>query len=97
MSEDKQIRTGPTKKLSDYKHVQMSLPFIFEEPQPEYSRTIELYDAIPKYYWGRISTKDRKAGQFLDSIKRKFVIKEKKDKEKISPDRKEKTKGHEMD
>ncbi len=97
MSGDKQIRTGPTKKLSDYKHVQMSLPFIFEEPQPEYSRTIELYDAIPKYYWGRISTKDRKAGQFLDSINREFVFKGENYKVKISPARIETTKGHEMD
>ena len=42
------------KKLEEYnrcKPVQLSLFEFIEPDQKQYSNTIELYDAIPKYYW----------------------------------------------
>ncbi len=87
----------PEKKLEEYKHEQLSLPFVFPKLTPTYTRTIELYDAIPKYFWGRIAKKDRKAGQFLDSIKREFVFKGEAYKVKISPARIEDSHGVEFD
>jgi hypothetical protein len=84
------------KKLSEYKCEQLPLPFMFDRPEPNYSHTIELYDAVPKYVWGRIALKDRKSGQFLDSIKRKFEFRGKVYRVKITPARIEE-KGLDMD
>jgi len=54
-----QKREKTEKKLEDYKMEQLPLPFIFPKLEKNYSNTIELYDAIPKYFWGRIPTKNR--------------------------------------
>ena len=43
------------KKLEEYQVAQLPLPFIFPKPEKQYSNTVELYDAIPKYFWGRVS------------------------------------------
>ena len=42
------------KKLEEYEKTQLPLPFKFPKQEKQYSNTIELYDAIPKYFWGRI-------------------------------------------
>lgn len=85
-----------TKTLKEFKAEQLPLPFIFEKPEPNYSNTIELYDAVPKYFWGRIAMKDRKSGQFLDSIKRQFEFRGIMYRVKITPARIEE-KGVDMD
>lgn len=41
------------KNISEYKHEQLPLPFFVSKDAKETeSRTIELYDSIPKYLWG---------------------------------------------
>ncbi len=49
--------------------VQMSLFRLFEK-EKDYSHTIELYDFIPKYVWGKSK---RIEGKFLEPISREFV------------------------
>jgi len=60
------------KKLADYKRtepVQLSL-FEFIQPQEKhYSNTIELYDFMPKYHWGKV---ERINDTFLKSLERSF-------------------------
>lgn len=51
--------------------VQLSL-FRLLAKEKDYSHTVELYDFIPKYVWGKSS---RIEGKFLDPIQRKFVCK----------------------
>jgi len=51
--------------------VQLSL-FRLLEKEKDYSHTIELYDFIPKYVWGK---SNRIEGKFLDPIPREFVCK----------------------
>jgi hypothetical protein len=73
------------KRLQDYEQthpVQLSL---FELLQPEeqgYSNTIELYDFMPKYHWGRT---ERVAGKYLDSLEREFECRGKKYKIEVQP------------
>lgn len=49
--------------------VQMSLFRLFEK-EKDYSHTIELYDFIPKYVWGKSK---RIEGKFLEPISREFI------------------------
>jgi len=84
------------KKLKEYKAEQLPLPFVFLKPEPDYSNSIELYDAIPKYYWGRIAKAERKAGRFLDSLKREFAFRNALFHVRISPARIEEN-GSDMD
>ncbi len=64
------------KKLEEYRAEH--LPVGFMEPRTDeisaYSRSIEMYDATPKYKWGRIKKGDRIVGKFLEPIKRNFVF-----------------------
>lgn len=63
------------KKLEDYEQSEPSqLPlfrFLDLKPadQPRYSNTIELYDFMPKYHWGKV---ERIGGEFLRVLKREF-------------------------
>lgn len=77
----------PQKKLEDYHATQLTFPFIFPERDRKYSNTIELYDAIPKYFWGRIAKKERVGGRFLDPIERKFKFRGKSYQVSITPAR----------
>ncbi len=65
------------KKLEEYRAEH--LPVGFLEPRTDeiskYSRSIELYDTTPKYFWWRIGEKDRIGGQFLRSLERDFSFK----------------------
>ena len=85
------------KKLEDYKMTQLPLPFIFTKEDKQYSNTIELYDAIPKYVWGRIPSKNRIGGQFLNILKRKFEFRNNTYSLKVSPARIEDKQGIERD
>jgi hypothetical protein len=49
--------------------------FDLEQDEDSYSQSIELYDFIPKYVWGKV---ERVNGKFLDSLKREFECRGKK-------------------
>ena len=76
------------KKLEDYEQsqpLQMTLFGFFDlkpTDQPRYSNTIELYDFMPKYYWGKV---ERIGGEFLRVLKRQFECKSTKYKIEIAP------------
>jgi hypothetical protein len=60
------------KRLEEYKQTrpeQLMLFYGSSGKLQQYSRTIELYDAIPKYFWGRA---ERENGKYLPSLKRQF-------------------------
>lgn len=60
------------KKLEEYEQSKPEQLTLFELLSPEdkkYSSTIELYDFIPKYFWGKA---ERIQGQFLPSLEREF-------------------------
>lgn len=59
-------------KIDDYdksKPVQMELFELINPSEKDYSNTIELYDFIPKYVWGRV---ERIQEKFLEPIEREF-------------------------
>jgi len=85
------------KKLEDYQVAQLPLPFIFPKPEKQYSNTVELYDAIPKYFWGRVSSSDRIGGRFLNTLTREFEFRSKRFSVKITPARIEDKKRSEKD
>lgn len=55
-------------QLDASKPLQLTL-FDLEQDEDSYSQSIELYDFIPKYVWGKV---ERVNGKFLDSLKREF-------------------------
>lgn len=55
-----------------------------KEKQKHYSNTIELYDFMPKYHWGKVQ---RINGQFLQDLERPFECRGAKYKLKITPAR----------
>lgn len=60
------------KKLAEYKQdkpVQLTLFELLLPSEKPYSNTIELYDFIPKYHWGKV---ERVNGTFLRSLDREF-------------------------
>lgn len=61
---------------------QLELFTQFNKNSTEYSQTIELYDFIPKYVWGKV---ERVKDKFLEPIKREFVCRNIKYKLVISP------------
>jgi hypothetical protein len=87
----------PEKTFEEYEKTQLPLPFIFPKPEKQYSNTIELYDAIPKYFWGRIRSKDRIGGRFLNILKREFQFRSRAFTVKITPARLECERGVEKD
>lgn len=76
------------KKLEDYKQhqpIQMSLfSFIDLKPneQQRFSNTIELYDFMPKYHWGKVQ---RIGGEFLRMLEREFECRGVKYKIEVAP------------
>ena len=65
-------KTAKAKKLDDYKQdkpVQLSLFELLLPNEKPYSNTVELYDFIPKYHWGKV---ERVNGMFLKSLEREF-------------------------
>ena len=60
------------KKLGEYnqeKPIQLTLFEMLSPKEQKFSNTVELYDFIPKYHWGKT---ERINGKFLDSLERKF-------------------------
>lgn len=73
------------KKLAEYKQEKPFQLVLFENSLPgdkRYSNTIELYDFIPKYFWGKV---DRVEGMFLKSLEREFECRDRKYKVSIQP------------
>ena len=54
------------------------------QEQKRYSNTLELYDFMPKYYWGKVN---RIGGEFLRALEREFECRGAKYKIKITPAR----------
>lgn len=85
------------KRLEDYTQTRPAQLDFFEllglENKP-YSRTIELYDFIPKYVWGKV---ERINGIFLQSLEREFECRGKKYKVRINPARIQGKNGKERD
>jgi hypothetical protein len=74
-----------SKKLEEYeqsKPEQLTLFELMLPKQKEYTNTIELYDFIPKYHWGKT---ERINDKFLDSLERKFECRGIRYKVKIRP------------
>lgn len=60
------------KKLTNYKQekpIQLTLFELLLPNEKPYSNTVELYDFIPKYHWGKV---ERVNGTFLKSLDREF-------------------------
>lgn len=73
------------KKIEEYKQtkpVQLSLFEMLLPEEKKFSNTVELYDFIPKYHWGKAKRID---GEFLRSLQREFECRGKKYQVKVDP------------
>ena len=73
------------KKIEDYEQNFPLQLHLFEYLQPDekhYSNTIELYDFMPKYHWGKT---ERINGKFLETLEREFECKGVKYKIEVAP------------
>jgi len=73
------------KKLDEYEKSRPQQLSLFELLLPQernLSNTIELYDFIPKYHWGKV---ERIGGEFLRALEREFECRGQKYKVKIRP------------
>lgn len=69
------LRRAKTKRLQQYKRekpAQLSLFELLGPQNRDYSHTIELYDFMPKYFWGKTQHVRRQNGKFLDVERRQF-------------------------
>lgn len=79
--------TKNIKSLSEYrktKPVDLLLFEFLEPSEKQFSNTIELYDAIPKYHWGNVERID---GKYLPSLERVFEHRGRRYRVKIRPAR----------
>lgn len=88
MAEDNKKAKKKEDKVKSLEQYQQEKPVqlaFFEYLLPEerrYSNTVELYDFIPKYHWGKA---ERINGQFLKQLEREFVCRGKRYHVKIKP------------
>lgn len=88
MAKKKSKNVEKSKKLEDFKQSKPNQLTMFEMFLPEdtkskrYSNTIDLYDFIPKYVWGKVNRID---GEFLRPIHREFKCRGKEYKVTILP------------
>ena len=76
---------GGVKKIDEYeqsKPTQMSLFEMLLTKEREFSNNIELYDFIPKYFWGK---SNRINGKFLEQLEREFECRNTRYRVKIDP------------
>ena len=81
--EDK--KSGSVIKIKDFSQTKPEQLTFFELLLPEekqFSNTVELYDFIPKYFWGKVKRID---GEFLRALTREFECRGKRYKVKIDP------------
>ena len=88
-SKDVEKKVSPmmtaVKKIDEFKQskpAQMSLFEMLLPQEREFSNTIELYDFIPKYFWGKSK---RINGKFLEQLEREFECRSVRYKVKIDP------------
>ena len=77
--------TENIKNFNDYEQSYPRQLTLFEYVQPKernYSNTVELYDFMPKYFWGK---SERINGKFLESLEREFECRGVKYKIEIAP------------
>ena len=70
---NKPVSNKKTKKFADFvetENPQLSLFALLEDDRDDYSHTIELYDFMPKFVFGK---PDRISGKFLETVERGFV------------------------
>lgn len=87
---DKKEKKILSKKLEEFERTKPEDLTLFEMLEPEhksYSNTIEMYDFIPKYYWGKVKRVPVKEvnREVLPILERAFVYKGKKYKARIAP------------
>lgn len=73
------------RKIDEYKQskpIQLNLFELLSPQDREFSNTIELYDFIPKYFWGKSK---RINGKFLEQLEREFECRNIRYKVKIDP------------
>src|SRR4051794_37186722 len=86
-SEVKREAKKAEKRLEEFKQTmppQLALFQLATQEDGRYSNTIELYDGIPKYFWGKA---ERINDQFLEPIERNFSYREKDYSVRITPAR----------
>ncbi len=85
LSTDQSTEVEGAKNLDDYDQSRPMQLTLFELLLPQergFSNTIELYDFIPKYHWGKV---ERIGGEFLRALEREFECRGQKYKVKIRP------------
>ena len=85
LSTDQSTEVEGAKNLDDYDQSRPMQLTLFELLLPQergLSNTIELYDFIPKYHWGKV---ERIGGEFLRALEREFECRGQKYKVKIRP------------
>ena len=83
--DDQPVAPENVKKLDEYEQnhpVQLTLFELLLPQDRGLSNTIELYDFIPKYHWGKV---ERIGGEFLRALEREFECRGQKYKVKIRP------------
>lgn len=82
---DRPTALESAKNLNDYdqsRPIQLTLFELLLPQEQGLSNTIELYDFIPKYHWGKV---ERIGGEFLRALEREFECRGQKYKVKIRP------------
>lgn len=82
---DKSVALENVKNLNEYEQsrpVQLNLFEMLLPQERGLSNTIELYDFIPKYHWGKV---ERIGGEFLRALEREFECRGQRYKVKIRP------------
>ncbi len=92
---DKKPSIKAIENYNQSKPEQLTLFEMLAPDERKYSNTVELYDFIPKYFWGK-ADQLRVNGKFLDSLEREFMCRGKKYKVKIKPASIEQSDGREI-
>ncbi len=80
-----EVASEGAKQLQDFEPsypVQLQLFEFLQPEERQYSNTVELYDFMPKYHWGKT---ERINGKFLESLEREFECRGAKYKIEVAP------------
>ena len=73
--QEKESAPETAKKIEEFEQsypVQLQLFEFLQMEENRYSNTVELYDFMPKYHWGKT---ERINGKFLETLEREFECK----------------------
>lgn len=93
----KSLSNKKTKRFADFvetENPQLSLFTLLEDDRDDYSHTIELYDFMPKFVFGK---PDRISGKFLETVERDFVCRKNNYRLRMTPARIKDANGVERD